>query len=91
MSINLLASHFKIPYNQIKPIRDFIGRFIDVDIIDKINSIDHYLLASTWHIDQIKILEDTVLSPDQYLMENYFKNFQELADNAKIIKHFNMY
>jgi hypothetical protein len=88
-SIMVLANELKIPHKKIKYIRDFLGKFIKVDIIDHINNINPELLDQTWDIDQIKVLENTVLTPDRYLTKNHFEIFQELPQDAKIIRHFN--
>lgn len=78
-----------IPYAKIEPLRKFLSKFIKVKTIDEINSINYHLLSDTWHIDNIKILEDSVSTPDQYLMGNHFKKFQKLPPKSKVVRHFN--
>jgi len=90
MSINYLEAQLKIPRKDYTTIRDFIGNFIDVDTIDQINKNNPFLLKETWTIDNIKILENTILTPNQYLMKNHFDIYQILPDNANIIQHYNM-
>ena len=89
LSIMRLAMNLKLPYERIRHIRNFLGKFIKINTIDHINSINPRLLDQTWNIDEIKVLENTILTPDQYLTEKYFEIFQELPPNSKIIRHFN--
>ena len=89
LSIMRLAMNLKLPYERIRHIRNFLGKFIKINMIDHINSINPRLLDQTWNIDEIKVLENTILTPDQYLTEKYFEIFQELPPNSKIIRHFN--
>lgn len=88
LSINKLGSIFEIPRKKIIKIRDFLAKFINVDTIDRINIINADLLNRTWDIDQIKILENSVKTPDEYL-KDYFESLYDLPKNAKIIRHFN--
>jgi len=88
-SINMLANKFGISFDKMEPIRNLIGKFIKVDVIDQINSTNRQLLNQSWHIDQIDILENTVRTPDEYLTENYFASLQKIPEYATIINHFN--
>ncbi|AYV85074.1 MAG: putative serine threonine protein kinase [Satyrvirus sp.] len=87
LSINRLAAELNIPYSKIKVLKEFLGNFLKVGVIDKINDANYELLSGTWDIDGIKILENTVLTPNQYL--NHFEIFQELPPGSKIVQHFN--
>lgn len=89
-SIRKWADNLNIPFSEIAHIRSFLGEFINVDTIDRINSINSSLLKQTWNIDGIDILENCVKTPDEYLTQNnYFEIFQEIPKDAKIIRHFN--
>lgn len=83
------AHKLKIPIAYFRIIKSFLGRFINVDIIDRINLNNKELFDRTWHIDGIEILEKTVLTPDQYLLDDHFEIFQELPNDAQVIRHFN--
>lgn len=88
-SIKKLAYEMKIPPEDIEPIKNYIDNFIDVATIDKINANNWSLLDNTWFIDGLKVLEDTVQTPSQYLDKQYFGTYQELPDGANIVKHYN--
>ena len=88
-SIIRLAEEYKLTKNKIKPIRNYLKKFINVDMIDKINTINPGLLGEIWHIDDINVLENTVKTPRQYLMGKYFAELQNLPKNATIVKHYN--
>ena len=88
-SIKKLFSDYSIPYKYRFKIINFLSKFINVDIIDHANGVSHTLLDSTWFIDGIDLLEQSVLSPKEYLEGDTFKLYQELPENVKIIKHFN--
>lgn len=89
VSINAIAKELYIPSIKLKKIKQFLGKFIKLDVIDKINVINPGLLDETWNINKITILEKTVLTPDQYLTKNFFEMFQKLPPNARIVRHFN--
>ena len=88
-SINRWAVELGISSETIKPIRKFLNNFIKVNTIDQINGNNSMLLDDTWNIDGIKILEDTVATPNEYLTKKYFTSLQTLPKEAKIIRHFN--
>ncbi|XWV24812.1 putative serine threonine protein kinase [Tupanvirus deep ocean] len=88
-SIKKLGNNLKIPKNKFDEIRSFINNFIKVDAIDKINNTNKFLLDQTWDIDGIKILENSVRTPNEYLMRNIFSGLQFLPANANIVRHFN--
>lgn len=88
-SIMKLAADYKMAKTKLPKVMDFIGRFIKVNVIDRINANNYDLLNQTWNIDQIKILENTVKTPEQYLMQNFFDHFQKLPRDHNIIRHFN--
>ena len=71
------------------PIIKLMAKFLDTKTIDKINKNNRYLLDITWHIDRIKILEDTVKTPDEYMMGNYFTEYQNLPKGGNVVRHFN--
>jgi hypothetical protein len=88
-SINTYATILKIPNKKMKPILEFLSKYIKIDEIDKINKVNKQLLDDTWDIDELDILENTVQTPDQYLMKNTFKDLQVLPEGANIVKHYN--
>lgn len=84
-----LSKKYKLARSELLPIIAFIDRFIDTKIIDEINSINRQKLEFTNDITGIKILENSIKSPHEYLTQNYFEIFQELPKNGKIVKHYN--
>lgn len=88
-SIMTLATDLKLPQDKMEPILRFMDNFIDIKLIDSINETNRGLLNRTWNIDKIKILEDSVLSPEEYLMGDHFLFLQELPTGGKVIKHYN--
>lgn len=88
-SINYLAQILNIPAKTMKPIRQFLKKFINVSVIDKINRFNRYLLNSIWNIDRVKILEDTVLVPQEYLYRDHFRIYQNLPKDGNIVWHLN--
>ena len=90
-SINKWAVELKIPVHIIKPIKSFIEKFLDVNVIDKININNSPLLDDTWDIDGIRLLEDIVLAPDRYLTKEYFSAFQEYPRGGRIVRRFNQF
>lgn len=88
-SINQFANDLQISAAKIKPIKNFLSKFLKINSIDKMNKINRNLLNGTWDIDQIKVLESTVQTPDQYLRKNYFAKYQNLPKGATVINHFN--
>ncbi|AZL89253.1 serine/threonine-protein kinase [Megavirus baoshan] len=89
ISLIELSSKLNINIDKIYHLRNIFKRFIDVDKIDEINLINHETLDTTWFIDGVKTLENTVNSPHEYLVNKTFEIFQELPKNAKIIWHYN--
>jgi len=79
----------KIPPKYIKKLRQFMNNFIDIDIIDKINKNNKHLADSTWHIDSIPILENTIYTPKEYLTNGVFDIFTHKPPNSNIINTFN--
>uniref|UniRef100_A0A6G6ABN5 Divergent protein kinase n=1 Tax=Borely moumouvirus TaxID=2712067 RepID=A0A6G6ABN5_9VIRU len=90
ISIIDLCLDLKMNFTKIFDIRNLLSKFINVSIIDDINSKNRNMLNGTWNIDTIKILEDSVLSPEEYLLGKTFELFEKLPENVKIIKHFNL-
>lgn len=84
-----LASELKLSIVQTNKIRDFLGQFIQINDIDKINKNNQFLLDETWYIDGIKILERSVLTPHQYLTGKQFEIFQQLPLDSSVVKHYN--
>lgn len=89
-SIMGLAAQNNISMRIINPVREFLKKFINVDVIDKINSTNPGILNTLWHIAGVKILEDTVETPQQYLTRKYFHEYLILPANGNVIKHFNL-
>ncbi|AGC02064.1 putative divergent protein kinase [Acanthamoeba polyphaga moumouvirus] len=89
ISIVDMCLDLKMNFTKIFDIRNILSKFINVDILDDINSHNRIMLDRTWNIDTIKILEDSVLSPQEYLLENTFELFETLPQDAEIIKHYN--
>lgn len=88
-SITKLADELLLPESKLKPIVGALKKFIRTNTIDRINKINRKLLNRTWNIDKLEILENTVLTPDQYLMQTHFDMFRKIPPNANIIRHFN--
>lgn len=88
-SINRLIQILKIPAVVMKPIRQLLRTFIDLDTIDKINTINAVLLDQTWNINDIKVLEKTVMTPEQYLKSEIFRPYQILPKEGVVIRHYN--
>ena len=88
-SIMKLAADHKIKKPRLSQIQNFLGRFIKINVIDRINTNNHDLLNQTWNINQIEVLENIVKTPEQYLMQNFFEHFQKLPSGSNIIRHFN--
>ncbi|AFX92686.1 putative serine/threonine-protein kinase [Megavirus courdo11] len=89
ISLIELSSKLNMNIDKIYHLRNLLKKFIDVDKIDEINSINHETLDTTWFIDGVKTLENTVNTPHEYLVNRTFEIFQELPKNAKIIQHYN--
>lgn len=89
-SIMKMVNNLKMSDHKIGVIVKFIDKFINTKIINKINNTNGYLLDNTWYIDGIKNLENTVKTPNDYLVNKYFNIYQNLPNNANIIKHFNL-
>lgn len=89
LSIKKLVQEFKIPGQIERDIVKFMSLFIDTRTIDKISAINKNLLDSTWYIDQVDLLEESVMTPHEYLMSDVFNLFQQLPEDAIVIKHFN--
>lgn len=88
-SINQLAQNNGIEYFKMKPVFSMLNKFIDLAAIDKINANNRKLLDRTWYIDNIRVLEKTVKTPDEYLKGGQFKFLQTLPKQYNIVKHFN--
>lgn len=85
-----IVRNMKPDLEKIDLVIDFMDPFIDTTTIDKIDMINSIKLMDTWTIDGIKILENTVSTPDEYLMKtDIFTQFQDLPKNAIIIQHYN--
>lgn len=89
ISISTYAKELNISKKKMHPIYELLSRFIKIGVIDKINDTNKLLLDDTWNIDEIKILEDSVKTPHQYLTDGTFELFQKLPSNGKVIRHFN--
>ena len=57
-------------------IRNVFKKYIDVKVIDKANSVNRQKLDLIWGIKNIQYLENTVLTPDQYLKNKTFSKYQ---------------
>ena len=89
ISIKEYARIYKLKHSRMVPITNFMNKFIQTNIIDKINIKNRELLNETWNIDQIKILEKSIQTPDQYLSKTIFESYQQLPEDGIIIKRFN--
>lgn len=88
-SIISLSNKFKMPKKRLDRIRNFMNIFIKTSVIDKIKENHASFLDSIWYIDNIKTLENTILTPHEYLTNGSFEIFQILPDECSIIKHYN--
>jgi len=88
-SLMKLAKAKALPSKTIKVLRSFLSKFFDIKTIDRVNIINRELLQKTWYIDKIPVLENSLMTPREYLVGHYFKPFQDLPPNARIVKHFN--
>jgi len=88
-SIRYAAFKLKLSDNLINPIKKFISKFLKTRTIDQINKNNHYLLNTMWNIDTIKILEDTVKTPEEYLLGTVFSEYKTLPKNGNVIMHYN--
>ncbi|XWV26060.1 putative serine threonine protein kinase [Tupanvirus soda lake] len=88
-SVTSLKHKLKMSNSKFNEIKLFINKFIKITTIDKINDNNRLLFDQTWDIDGIKILENSVLTPGEYLMKNHFSIYQNLPDDANIVRHFN--
>lgn len=88
-SFNTMVYKLKLPKKKVEPFRQFLSRYFKINIIDRVNKINRQLLDQTWNIDKLKILEDTLKTPDEYLMGNYFKVLQFLPNGSNIVRQFN--
>lgn len=82
-----LTFEYELPKNEIKSVLKTINNFFDTNAIDKI--YDKELLFEIWHIDDIKVLSDTLKTPVEYLEGNYFNALEKLDIGSNIIKHYN--
>ncbi len=89
ISIKEYERIYKLKHSRMVPITNFMNKFIQTNIIDKINIKNRELLNETWNIDQIKILEKSIQTPDQYLSKTIFESYQQLPEDGIIIKRFN--
>lgn len=89
VSIRSYSEMNKIPPSRLTKIVSFMNQFINTKLIDKINRNNKRLLDSTWDIDSISILENSVKAPSEYLLGKYFDSFLKLPSNGKIIRKFN--
>lgn len=86
ISINKFIT--EIGADKIDPIKDFLDKFIDIKVIDKINANNHGLFDHAWYIDGIDVLENTVETPNDYLIGNYFSHYQKMP-NGVVVRHYN--
>jgi len=84
-----LARILKLPKFKIRPVRNLLKKYININIIDRINKNNRMLLDDTWHIDKLPLLEQTVKTPHDYLKSNLFDQFTKLPAGATVIKEFN--
>ena len=71
-------------------IKKLINKFIDIKVIDKINKVNPEQLHLAWNIYGVKLLEDTVKTPSEYLSGDYFKELEIIPkDMGYIETHFN--
>lgn len=84
-----IAAEINLPIQKLNEIRNFLNQFIKINDIDNINKNNPNLLDETWYIDGIKILEKSVLTPDQYLIGSQFETFQQLPLDSNVIRHYN--
>lgn len=75
----------KISSKKFQPIRNTLFKFINLNIIDKINKNNRILLNSLWNIDSVKIIEKCVKTPHDYIMSNTFDRFSTLPKNGIIV------
>lgn len=83
-----LTFEYELPKKEIKSVFDTINKFFDINAIDKIHNKD--ALYTIWHIDDIKVLSNTLKTPEEYLKGNYFAEFEQFDSTYNIIKHYNM-
>lgn len=87
-SLKKLFSIAKSPYRINKEIISYMNKFIRTKTIDKIN--DNYEYASNiWGIDKISLLENTIKTPNEYLMGKHFNSYLKLPENGRVIVHYN--
>jgi hypothetical protein len=82
-----LSALLNIPKRKINPISKMISKYFDAGALGKIK--DQELLGRLWHIKGIKVLEDTLKTPEEYLEGKYFAQFEKLDPEAKIINNYN--
>uniref|UniRef100_A0A6C0LTI6 Protein kinase domain-containing protein n=1 Tax=viral metagenome TaxID=1070528 RepID=A0A6C0LTI6_9ZZZZ len=80
---------YKISDRYSTPIYKLLSKFMDIRLINRIMKHNKDILDSNWYIDGIRVLEKTVQTPEEYLMGNTFKEYQNLPNNGEIVKHFN--
>ena len=73
----------------IGPMVKIISRYLDTDNLDKYLQNNRDLLLQEWSIDGIKLLEDLVLTPEQYLSMEYFNMFTSTSFPWKVVEEFN--
>lgn len=89
-SITELSKKFKIKKNKLRPLTDLLDELIDIKKIDELHKHHKELLDHWWHIDGIKTLEKTIMTPKEILTRSsVFDIYTELPENATIVQHFN--
>ena len=73
-----------------KRCRDLLGRFIDVDTIDRINGINKTRLDRTWKINDVPVLQKTVKSAKDYLKTaDLWTKYSTIPDGCKVVVEYN--
>lgn len=88
-SLMTLMTDYRIPMMKMSKIIKFIKKFIDIKTMDKIWGINKGLLDRTWSIDKVTVLENTVKTPNEYLMGNIFARYHKLPIDGTVVRSFN--
>lgn len=87
-SLIKLARDNKMIKKDITNLRNIFKKFLDVNMIDKMNRINKKKLDRTWHIKEHSFLRKLVKEPRQYLSSNVFSRYNKLPKNGRVIKTF---
>lgn len=78
-----------MPKYIVEPIIKVIGEYLDIDHVHEYITNNRELMSGKWDIAGVKILEDLVLTPTEYITTEHFSMLTELPINSNIVANYN--